>query len=124
MFGESSIYGKSIIHLDDKNRIILPKFTSAEKGDKLLIVRKNEYIHIHREDILDSKIRKLEELCLNSTGDKKIELEEELFKIYDSITKKVTCDSQCRVPLGDIADGSEIECIGAREYLILKPQKK
>ena len=79
MFGESSIYGKCIIHLDDRNRIILPKFTSAEKGDKLLLVRNKGYMSIHREDILDIKIRRLEELCLNSTGDIKIEREKELF---------------------------------------------
>jgi DNA-binding transcriptional regulator/RsmH inhibitor MraZ len=124
MFGESSIYGKSIIHLDDKNRIILPKFTSAEKGDKLLLVRNKGYISIHKQDILDSKIRKLEELCFNSTGDIKIEREKELFELYNSITKKMICDSQGRVGLGDIIDTREIECVGAREYLILKPQKK
>lgn len=124
MFGEESIYGKSIIHLDDKNRIILPKYTGAEKGDKLLLVRKNEEIQIHREDIFDSKVIKLEELCLQSTGELKIEKEKELLELYNSIIKKVTCDSQNRITLSEIKDCSEIECIGARQYLILKPQKR
>ena len=124
MFGEESIYGKSTIHLDDRNRIILPKFTGAEKGDKLLLVRNKGHISIHREDILDCKIRRLEELCFNSTGDIKIEREKELFALYNSITKKMTCDSQGRVVLGNIIDSREIECTGARESLILEPQKK
>ena len=60
MFGEESIYGQSIIHLDDKRRIILPKYTYAEKGDKLVIVRKKGYLSVEREDILDGKIKELE----------------------------------------------------------------
>ena len=41
-----------------------------------------------------------------------------------SILKKVTCDSQRRITLGDELDSDEIKCIGARESLILEPQKK
>ena len=124
MFGEESIYGQSIIHLDDKKRIILPKYTGAEKGDKLVIVRKKGYLSVEREDILDTKIKELEKLCSCSVDPEKSKLEIELFKMYSSILKKVTCDSQGRITLGDAADSDEIKCIGAREYLILEPQKK
>ena len=123
MFGEESIYGKSIIHLDDKNRIILPKYTGAEKGDKLILVRKKGRIHVCREDILDSKIKELERICLRSTDPEKTKLEAELFKMYSSILKKATCDSQGRITLGNIAKSNEFECIGARESLILEPKK-
>ena len=124
MFGEESIYGQSIIHLDDRKRIILPKYTGAEKGDKLVIVRKKGYLTVEREDILDSKIKELEKLCSRSVDPEKTNLEIEFFKMCSSILKKVTCDSQGRITLGDTIDSNEIKCIGAREYLILEPQKK
>ena len=124
MFGEESIYGQSIIHLDDKNRIILPKYTGAEKGDKLVIVRKKGYLSVEREDILDSKIKELERLCLKSVDSEKTKYEIEFYKMCSSILKKVTCDSQGRITLGNIVDRNEIKCIGARQSLILEPQKK
>ena len=124
MFGEESIYGQSTIHLDDRKRIILPKYTGAEKGDKLVIVRKKGYLTVEREDILDSKIKELEKLCSHSVDPEKTNLEIEFFKMCSSILKKVTCDSQGRITLGDTIDSNEIKCIGAREYLILEPQKK
>lgn len=123
MFGDESIYGQSTIHIDDKKRIILPKYTGAEKGDKLVIVRKKGRLYVEREDILDSKIKELERLCSHSTNPEETKEEIELFKMYSSIIKKVTCDSQGRITLGDIIDSNEIKCIGARESLILEPQK-
>ena len=124
MFGEESIYGQSVIHLDDKKRIILPKYTYAEKGDKLVIVRKKGYLSVEREDILDSKIKELERLCSKSVDPEKTKLEIEFYKMCSSVLKKVTCDSQGRITLGNIVDSNEIKCIGARESLILEPQKK
>ena len=41
----------------------------------------------------------------------------------NSILKRVTCDKQGRITLGNITDSTELKCIGAREYLILEPQK-
>jgi DNA-binding transcriptional regulator/RsmH inhibitor MraZ len=124
MFGEESIYGQSIIHLDDKKRIILPKYTGAEKGDKLVIVRKKGRLYVEREDILDRKIKELERLCSRSVDPEKAKFEIEFYKMCSSILKKVTCDSQRRITLGDELDSDEIKCIGARESLILEPQKK
>ena len=81
-------------------------------------------MYVEREDILDSKIKELERLCLQSTDPEETKEEIELFKRYSSILKKVTCDSQGRITLGDIVDCYKIKCIGARESLILEPQKK
>ena len=47
MFGKESIYGQSMVHLDDKKRIILPKFTGATQGDRLVLVRNKNYLSIH-----------------------------------------------------------------------------
>ncbi len=113
MFGEKSIYGQSIVHIDDKNRIILPKYTYAEPGDKLLVINEGEYLAIHSEQEIEEKLKQKEKEL-----DKK-----ELFMLYSSILKKVECDKQGRITLGDITDSNELECIGAREYLILKPKK-
>ena len=115
MFGEKGIYGKSIIHVDDKNRIIMPKYTGAEAGDKLLIVKCDGYLALHRveefEEIIKQKEKELSE--------------KELLEFFSSILKQSECDKQLRIPLGDAVEcKAELECIGARKYLILKPRKK
>ena len=124
MFGEESIYGQSIIHLDDKKRIILPKYTYAEAGDKLLVINDGEYLSIHSEQEFEEKLRQKELELEKSNLKLKNAKKRELLILYSSILKRVTCDKQGRITLGNITDSSELKCIGAREYLILKPEKK
>ena len=124
MFGEQSIYGQSIIHLDDKKRIILPKYTFAEAGDSLLVINEGEYITIHSEKEFEEKLKQKEEELEKCSSKLKNAKKRELFIMYSSILKRVTCDKQGRITLGNIIENNEIECIGAREYLILKSQKK
>lgn len=124
MFGEHSIYGQSTVHVDSANRIILPKFTYAEEGDSLLITDEGEYLTVHSEKEFEEKLKQkeldLEEASYRIKKAKK----RELLILYSSILKRVTCDKQGRITLGNAIDTDEIKCIGAREYLILEPQKK
>ena len=123
MFGEQSIYGQSTVHIDDKKRIILPKYTFAEAGDSLLIVNEGEYFSIHSEKEFEEKLKQ-KEIELDKTSSKlRSAKKRELLIMYSSILKRVTCDKQGRITLGNITDSNELKCIGAREYLILEPQK-
>lgn len=124
MFGKESMYGQTIVHLDDKKRIILPKFTGATQGDRLVLVRNKNYLSIHREVNIERRIKELEARYEKSSGEEKIQIEIQLFEMYKSILKKIKCDKERRVTLGDVIEGNEIECIGAREYLILNTKLK
>lgn len=124
MFGKDSIYGQAIVHLDDKKRIILPRFTGASQGDRLILVRNNNYLSIHSEVNFERKIKELESRYEKSSGAEKIQIDIQLLEIYKSILKKLKCDKERRVTLGNIIEGNEIECIGAREYLILNAKLK
>ena len=124
MFGDQSIYGQSTIHLDDKKRIILPKYTFAEEGDSLLVLNEGEYLTIHSEKEFEEKLKQKELELEEASSKTKKSKKRELLILYSSILKKVTCDKQGRITLGNIIDSNEIKCIGAREYLILEPQKK
>ena len=124
MFGEKGIYGQSIIRVDDANRMILPKYTFAEPGDNLLILNEEEFLSIHSENEIEEKIKRLElELEEASSRNRKAK-KKELYILYSSILKKVTCDKQGRITLGDTTNSKEIKCIGAKDYLILEPQHK
>ena len=124
MFGEQSIYGQSNVRIDDKNRIILPKYTYAEAGDKLLVINDGEYLSIHSEQEFEEKLRQKELELEKSSLKQKNAKKRELLILYSSVLKRVTCDKQGRITLGNITDSNELKCIGAREYLILKPEKK
>ena len=124
MFGEQSMYGTSTVHIDDKNRIILPKRTCAETGDSLLIVKEDEGISIHSEQEFEAKIKQKEEELERASSRLKKDKKRELLILYSSILKKATCDKQGRITLGNIMETKELECIGTREYIILKPIKK
>jgi len=123
MFAEESIYGKSMVHIIDKEkRIILPKFTYVEQNDKLLIVDKQDYLAIYREDTYEMQFKKLEEeyaKCFDSNIKKQIELE--LLRLYSDVLKKVKSDKQHRISLSGIdLEKDEFLCIGAKDHVVLK----
>ena len=120
MFGKESIYGQLSVTLDEKNRIILPKFTYVEPKETLLVVDKEQYLSICREEKIDKIIKDLERKYVFSSFESKKEIDIQLLKIYRSILKKVQSDNQHRISLGgiDIQD-KKILCIGAKDSLIL-----
>ena len=53
MFGENEIIGKETIKLDSKRKFRLPKFSGAELGDKLVIIKRSNNFMIYKtEDYL------------------------------------------------------------------------
>lgn len=120
MFGSENIYGQSIVRLDDKGRMFLPKFTHVEKDDSLLILNKTNYLEIHREDLLDKKIIELEKMYIGLDNDRKRKAELEMLQIYRSILKKVKSDTQHRINLSGIGVvNNNFLCIGAKDHVIL-----
>ena len=125
MFGEKGIYGNSMVHIGDKQRLVLPKFTYVEKGDSLLIIDRQEFISVCTQDVLEKEIKSIEELYKRSNiyDRKKIELD--LLNLYKSIIKQVSVDSQHRINLGGIEiEEKDFLCIGAKDRIILNTKVK
>lgn len=125
MFAKDNIYGQSIVHCDDKKRIILPKFTYVEKNDSLVILNKINYLSIYEEEIINKKIDELEKMYIGYDNKKKKQVDLMLLDLYKSILKKVKVDAQHRIGLGGIEfTTNEFMCIGAKNYVILDPDTK
>lgn len=121
MFGQESIYGQRMVTVDHKGRLMLPKFTGIEPQEILLIVDNIDYLSLYKEEMIETKIKMLEELYINSDSDKKRKIELELLKIYESVLKKVKSDNQRRINLGEIkTDSNNFLCVGAKDHVIFK----
>lgn len=125
MFGKENIYGQTILHCDPKKRIILPKFTYAEKDDSLVILNKINYLSIYEEELINKKIEDLEKMYVGYDKQKKKEVDLMLLDLYKSILKKVKVDAQHRISLAGIEfKTNEFMCIGAKNYIILDPNTR
>ena len=69
MFGEGNIYGQTSVTLDPKDRIILPTFTYAEPKDELLIINKEDYLYVCKEEKIENIINNLEQKYVSSNLD-------------------------------------------------------
>ena len=56
MFGKKIMLGNTIQTIDEKHRIILPKFTGAEKGDKLVLFQEENFFSIYSLEVLLNQI--------------------------------------------------------------------
>jgi len=125
MFGEENIYGQTSVSLDSKSRIILPKFTYIEPKEELLIVDKEQYLSVCKEDKMNNIIKQLEEQYICGDSKRKREIDLELLKISSSILKKVQSDKQHRINLSGIEiKDKKVLCIGAKDSLILDVKQK
>lgn len=84
MFGDKRITGAKTTTLDEKNRIVLPKFTSAEKEDKIAILSKEEFISLYSSDYIEklffpNEVKTVEDFMLKS-------------KIYDELSKYLVAE--------------------------------
>ena len=61
MFGEESIYGVTTSSVDAKGRFWIPGFTYVEKGDKLLIIKEEDFIRIAKENDINKLIDEIQE---------------------------------------------------------------
>jgi len=135
MFGDKNIFGNGTMFVDDKNRIILPKFTHREVGDRLVIVKNDESnsYDVYREDKYSEKL-KLQidylEDKLNKTTDskKREELQILLNALYSHVLASVKCTYQGRIVITSILEKDEkldhVEVIGAYDHLMIKKPKQ
>ena len=84
MFGEQRITGTKIVTLDEKNRISLPKFTYAQKEDKIAVLSKEEFISLYSSDYIEktffpNELKTVEDFMLKS-------------KIYDELSKYLVAE--------------------------------
>lgn len=98
MFGDIKMIGIAEQNLDEKNRIILPKFTNASKGDEVVLFQEKEYFSIYHLDYL---IQKLDSLEKNELTDLKsfLILKRKYDEIMLNIFSKSTVDGQKRIHL-------------------------
>lgn len=96
MFGEKMIIGQKLISLDNKKRIILPKFSYAEYKDEIVfLLDKNNVVMLYNMNMLLEKINQLE---VNSENSKLLNLyNTELERIYDSCISTGFVDKQKRI---------------------------
>jgi len=125
MFGENIILGQAEASLDGKNRIILPKFTGAEEGDKLVIVDEIDFLSIYSEEVFTKQIELLEAELNQSQNITELRRNNlRLLRYYRRILKRVTCDKYHKINLGLVKNNkNKIICIGAKDHLIIQAKK-
>ena len=62
MFSEKILIGYSSTNIDEKNRLILPKFTCAEAGDRLIVIPEDDKIAIYFTSKLAEYVKKLDRI--------------------------------------------------------------
>lgn len=78
MIGNEIITGNSTQKIDNKHRIILPNFTNAEEGEKLVLYEEFDFISIYSQS-------KFEEKFISKEPKSPIEQKKE----YDELAKKI-----------------------------------
>jgi len=125
MFGEKEIIGQTIVKIDSKKRIVLPKFTNAELNDELLVLDMTkynaDYISIHTENSLNKCIDRLNEKYKHANVDEKNKLRHIKRIIYTSVRDGIICDSNRRISLSGVSEEiNEFICIGCKDHIKLK----
>ena len=72
MLGDVGIFGNFPCGIDEKNRIILPGYTEAEKGDKVVFCISDigeDAIDLYPLSVISELISRCDELILTSTDD-------------------------------------------------------
>lgn len=125
MFGENQIIGEKNIKVSRNNKITLPKFTGAEEGDCLVFIRSLDDFMIFRTEhfltLVDYYQKKLK--TITDLDDRK-KIKNNIKKLYYSILREVECDKNRQIILPSQIKCNEMQCIGQRKHLILKPIRK
>ena len=127
MIDDTSLFGVASVKKDAKNRIMLPSSISAEKGEKLVLMRYNEYFKIISKELLEILLDKLEEeitAALNS-GDANVEnLKKARDRFFFNALKVMSVDGQSRINIGnDVYENETIlKVVGCRDGIYLMTQ--
>ena len=122
MFGEKSIYGQSLVQIDNKGRIVVPSFTFATKGDELALVKEEDYYVILPIKLIDEYIDHLFEIAKNSLDINEITKINNMIK---DLSEKVLCRSTLDVnrrfnTYGNLEINQKYQVIGAKKQIIIK----
>lgn len=129
MFGEEEIFGNFKVSIDERNRIVLPSFTHAEKGDKIIIQKDTDGLIISNELRIIKIMEELEEALkfVKNSSEGKI-IKEKIDKLCISILAKRECDRQKRIIMPDnlvnTNDSNKMMAVGYGKYIKLFTLKK
>lgn len=129
MFGDNQILGQKLVSVDLKGRIILPKFTYADVGDKLeIVIDNNNILRLYNLKMLIERINRLNMEGYSAETIEKIM--NELNTIYNSCIDSTCVDKQRRalIPL-DIAQerniaGKPAYILGAGDHIRIYGNKE
>lgn len=126
MFGEKPIYGQTEVLVDYKSRIMLPKFTKAEKSDKLLLVQSSEGLKVIRESEFDKIIASLQKRYeKENNSEVYMAIERRMTELCSSILKSCTCDAQKRINTGGALNPNQkYLVIGCRDSILIQDPSK
>ncbi|MBR2137696.1 MAG: hypothetical protein IJ966_00140 [Bacilli bacterium] len=100
MFSDNPILGVKETTIDNKGRVILPKFTFAEKADELEITRnlKTGILEIYSLNSLLTRLKQIETSLISSKSQQEKEyLESQIQRILASCIDSAKVDSQSRI---------------------------
>lgn len=96
-----NIIGTDTRHIDNKYRMILPKFAGCEIGEKLVLVLKEDFLEIKELNIVLEELKELRSLLKSATTIEMFEFyQEKINEITSSIGNVVELDKQNRITLG------------------------
>ena len=125
MFGEKEIVGQQHIKVNSNNQITLPKFTGAEVGDDLIVTELCGDFIIYRTEHYLTIINYLKNKLKRAIDiNEKQEIRKTIRGVYYTILRQVKCDKNRNITLPAQIRYEQLECIGERKHLILRPIKK
>lgn len=128
MFGEELMVGKFIRTVDAKGRVVIPKQSRVENGERLALIKEDEpgIYTIHLADKYDVKMKMLNDKLNNAKSLKEAkEIKEIICEFAMSYVASDSVDDANRMHMGDeFKEYKKVEFYGAGDHLIVKPIEK
>ena len=118
-----NILGTDIRSIDNKYRVVIPKFAGAKPGEKLVLILKKDYLEIRELSAVISELKKIVSNLENTTNVELINFYQyRKDEITSCIGNVVTPDKQGRIILGKEISmrynfGSEVKTEGIMDGL-------
>ena len=127
---EEGFFGVEARKIDDKGRIILPKSFSANPKDKLLFIRKEDYLEICSKSVVEKKLKELKLLASSANSVEILKFyERKIDELFFEVEDMVQVDSQNRILLGkrflgEYPNGTNIVLVGAYDCIRVYTEEK
>jgi len=96
-----NILGTDNRHIDNKYRMILPKFAGSKVGEKLVLILKEDYLEIKELNVVLEELKELRLFLKSTTTIEMVNLyQEKIDEITSCIGNIVEPDKQNRITLG------------------------